>query len=164
MCVSRSMISAKTGEVLFSTGLCFGPQELLTSEHIREARKHLLLPVPGWSHHVLGRHPSEHGEFEVEAVTDRQSRIQIVLLAHAHSFYHEGTPDDSERRVYHEAVMVADLHGESEFSWGRVFCQLDDRTNRDWLVVAYSSDSHVPLASPELIRHLREQEPMPEED
>jgi hypothetical protein len=106
-------------------------------------------------------HPSDRGSFEVEAVSDRDSRIQAVLVAHSHSFYQRGTPNDSERRAFHESVIGSDLHGQQEFSWGKAFCRLDTEHNTDWLVVVYTVGPQVPLHRAELLRYLREHAPVP---
>ena len=87
------MISPVSGEVVFADGLRFSPHEALSANHIRDARSHSLLPIPGWTQHLLGVHPSHHGPFEVEAISDRESRIQAVLVAHIHSFYQRHTPN-----------------------------------------------------------------------
>ncbi|HSI15763.1 MAG TPA: hypothetical protein VK961_27190 [Chthoniobacter sp.] len=120
-----------------------------------------MLPIPGWTQHLLGVHPSEYGLFEVEAVSDRDSHIQAVLLAHSHSFYQSDTPSDSERRTFHEGVIGSDLLGQREFSWGEAFCRLDTGNNKDWLVIVYTIGPQVPLPRAELLRHLREHEPIP---
>jgi hypothetical protein len=155
------MISPISGEVVFSDGLRFSPHEALCEAHIRDARSHSMLPVPGWTQHVLGGHPSEHGRFEVEAVSDRDSRIQVVLLAHSHPFYQSDTPGDAERRTFHESIIGTDLLGQREFSWGEAFCRLDAKNNRDWLVIVYTAGPQVPLQRAELLRHLREHETIP---
>jgi hypothetical protein len=155
------MISPVTGEVAFSDGLRFSPHEPLSDGRIRDARSHSQLPIPGWTQHILGIHASEHGFFEVEAVSDRDDRIQAVLVAHSHSFYQPDTPNDSERRAYHESVIGSDLHGQQEFSWGEAFCRLDAEDNKDWLVIVYKVGPQVPLQRVELLRHLREHEHLP---
>jgi len=149
------MISPVSGEVVFSDGLRFSPHEALSASHIQDARSHSLLPIPGWTQHRLGIHPSKHGPFEVEAVSDRDSRIQAVLVAHAHSFYRPDTPNDSERRAFHEGVIGSDLLGQREFSWGEAFCRLDPDHNKDWLVIVYTAGPQIPLQRAELLRHLR---------
>ena len=148
------MISPVTGEVIFSDGLRFRPHEPLRASHIRDACSHTQLPIPGWTQHLLGVHSSDHGSFEVEAVSDRDSRIQAVLVSHSHYFYQPGTPDDLERRVFHEGVIGADLHGQREFPWGEAFCKLDTAHNQDWLVVIYTVGPQVPLHHAELRRYL----------
>src|SRR5215213_464654 len=100
------MISRVTGEVSFHDGLSFAPHGLLTEEHLRDACGHTPLPVPGWTHHQLGEHESEHGRFAVEAVTDRACRVMAVFLAHQHAFYEAGTAGDAERHTYHEGVLA----------------------------------------------------------
>src|SRR5258707_2685091 len=124
------MISRASGEATF-VALRILPQAILAPG---QAQGTHALPVPGWSQHVLGIHHSDRGAFEVEAISDQQCRIQVVLLAHHHSFYQAGTPEDSERRAFHEGVISSDLAGQREFSWGRVFCRLDNKSNKDWLV------------------------------
>src|SRR5215218_2862323 len=102
------MISPVTGEVVFSDGLHLGPHESLShSGDIRgEACSYSPLPIPGLTHHVIGVHASDHGSFEIEVVSDPESRIQMVFLAHSHPFYLPGTPNDSERRAFHEGILV----------------------------------------------------------
>jgi hypothetical protein len=154
------MISPVSGEVVFSDGLQFSPHASLTASHIRDARSHRLLPIPGWTQHRLGVHPSEHGSFEVEAVSDRDSRIQVVLVSHAHSFYQPNTPNDSERRAFHESILGSDLLGQREYSWGEAFCRLDTERTMDWLVIVYTVGPQIPLQRAELLLHLYEHEPV----
>ena len=80
-----------------------------------EKKKSRALPVPGWSGHQLGVHPSELGDFDVEVLTDAESRVQLALLAHVHSFYQRETPRDAERRAFHEGVVHSELDGQREF-------------------------------------------------
>lgn len=155
------MISPITGEVAFTDGLRFSPHEPLSEAHIKDARTHVQIQIPGWTSHVLGAHSSSYGVFDVEAVSDEESRIQAVLVSHIHSFYESGTANDSERRAFHESIIARELHGQQEFSWGTVFCRLLAQHNRDWLVVVYNIGPHVPLHRAELLRHLREHEPVP---
>ena len=156
------MISPVSGEVVFSDGLRFSPHEALSANHVRDARSHSLLPIPGWTQHFLGIHPSDHGSFEVEAVSDRDSRIQGVLVAHSHSFYQSGTPNDSDRRAFHESVIGSDLLGQREFLWGEAFCRLDTEHNKDWLVIVYTVGPQIPLQRAELLRFLYEHESVPD--
>jgi len=151
------MISPVTGEVVFDDGLHFAPHEELTVNHIRDARSHLLLPIPGWTHHVLGTHAGSFGRFEVEAVSDRDSRIQVVLLSSA-------TPEHSEHRMHHQEVIGTDLFGQREFPWGEVFCRLDPALHKDWLVIAYASGPQVPLHRPRVLPHLYEHAPGPRDN
>jgi hypothetical protein len=85
-------------------------------------------------------------------------RIQVVLMSHRHSFYELNTPDDAERRAFHEGVIHTDLAGQREFSWGEVLCRLEPIPNKDWLVVAYSNESKVPLPDREVLLRLRAEE------
>jgi hypothetical protein len=116
-----------------------------------------------WTRHILGSHSSEHGTFEVEALSADEERIHIVLLAHQHAFYELGTLEDTERRVFHEGVIGRDLAGQREFSWGEVFCRLEESSNKDWLVVAYSRDEKVPLHTREILLSLLAHEKLPDE-
>jgi hypothetical protein len=156
------MISHVTGEVTFADGLRFAPQEELAENHLRTAKSHQLLAEAGWSQHVLGVHRSDHGDFEVEAISDRYCRIQMVLLAHSHPFYLADTRDDSERRAFHDGVLASDSLGQRSFSWGEVFCRLDPAANRDWIVVVYSLGPHVPRLDPAPSPQLHEHQPEPD--
>lgn len=79
-----------------------------------------------------------------------------------HSFYERGTPDDAERRAFHEGVIHSDLGGQKEFSWGEVICHLARRTNKDWLIVGYSREARVPLPDTEVLLTLFGHENRPE--
>ncbi|MEP6668588.1 MAG: hypothetical protein ABJF10_05510 [Chthoniobacter sp.] len=161
------MISPVTGEVVFDDGLHFAPHEELTERHIRDARSHLLLPIPGWTHHVLGTHASSAGPFEVEAVSDRDSRIQVVLLSCATPplpRLPSAAAGTSAHQLYHEIVIALDLFGQREFSWGEVFCRLDPAVRKDWLVIAYASGPHVPLPRARVVPHLHEHAPEPRDN
>ena len=151
------MISRSNGEVTF-VGLRIVPQAVLALAGSQGTRA---LPITGWTQHVLGVHQSDRGVFEVEVVSDQKRRVQIVLLAHHHPFYQKDTPEDSERRVFHEGVISADLAGQREFSWGQVFCRLDDKANKDWLVLAYTMGPRVPTQIAGVLEHLRAHEPKP---
>jgi hypothetical protein len=83
---------------------------------IETAHRSQALPFKSWKQHILGSHDSEHGTFEVEALSKDQDRIQIVLLARQHSFYQPGTPSDADRRAFHEGVISLELSGQREFS------------------------------------------------
>jgi hypothetical protein len=154
------MISRSSGEATFAD-LRILPQAVLVPT---EAQRTHALPIPGWSQHVLGIHESDRGAFEVEAVSDEQRRIQVVLLAHHHAFYQADTPEDGERRAFHEGVISADLAGQREFSWGQVFCRLDNKSKKDWLVLAYTLGPKVPLQTSAVLRHLHAHELEPHND
>lgn len=151
------MISRITGEIKFQN-LLIVPQSTLP---VGLAEKSRALPVPGWSGHQLGVHQSELGSFEVEVLSDADGRVQLALLAHVHPFYKRATPGDAERRAFHEGVMDSELAGQREFSWGEVLCRLDQRANKDWLVVAYNQGPHVPTVFPKVLLHLHGREPHP---
>jgi hypothetical protein len=157
------MIAPSTGEVSFTDGLRITAHSLIQSlprvtlENITSHE----LPVKGWSQHHLGEHPSSVGPFAVEAVTGMEHRVEGVFLSHAHSFYEATTPEDSERRAFHEGIIASDLCGQREFSWGQVFCRLDKRANRDWLIVIYSPFCGVPLHQKEVYRVLLAHETTP---
>ncbi|MDR3405784.1 MAG: hypothetical protein P4L99_25085 [Chthoniobacter sp.] len=161
------MISPVTGEVVFDDGLHFAPHEELTERHIRDARSHLLLPTPGWTHHVLGTHSGSRGRFEVEAVSDRDSRIQVVLLSSAAPplpVLRAAASEHSEHRMHHECVIGVDLFGQREFPWGEVFCRFDPALHKDWLVIAYATGPHVPLHRARVLPHLYEHAPEPRDN
>ncbi len=152
------MINRATGEVHFQTGLRIVPH--CPAESLSPKREETVeirtqkLSLKGWKRHVLGFHDSEFGTFEVEALSADEDRIQVVLLAHKHAFYEANTPDDAERRTFHEGVISSDLAGQREFTWGEVLCRLESASNKDWLVVAYSREAQIPLPIKEVILHL----------
>ncbi len=151
------MICASNGEVSFEDGLCIQAHAhvAMLSGCVCSRRD---LPVPGWRQYVFGIHPSEHGDFKVEASVSKDYRVEALFLCHYHSFYQPDTPEDAERRVYHESVIATDLRGQREFPWGQVFCRLDKQANRDWLAIVYNPFANVPLRarSEELLLFARE--------
>jgi hypothetical protein len=153
-----AMMSRVTGEVSFRSGLHILPHRAIETSH-----KSQVLPLKGWKRHILGSHDSEHGAFEVEALSKDRDRIQVVLLAHQHSFYEPGTPSDADRRAFHEGVISLELGGQREFSWGEVVCRLEAASNKDWLVVAYNRDADVPLGEKEVLLRLLVHEEIPDE-
>jgi hypothetical protein len=155
------MISPATGEIVFLDGLSFRPHEVLGEIHLRKAESHAALPIPGWTQHFLGTHDSNHGPFKVRAVSDRESHIHAILVAHEHSFYRPGTPLDSERRAYHEGVLARDLHGQREFSWGEVYCRFNPEQHKDWIVIVFAEGPQVPLRPSPVIQALYEHQPLP---
>ena len=162
------MINRTTGEVGFKSGLHIVPHCLAEAlptiaEGKIKPRNHNL-SLEGWKRHVFGFHISEHGTFEVEALSSDGDRIQVVLLAHQHPFYEPGTPEDADRRTFHEGVISSDLAGQREFTWGEVLHLLESRPNKNWLVIAYSRDAKVPLPDRDIILTLRAHEGIPDED
>ncbi|MFO1513754.1 MAG: hypothetical protein U1F83_12695 [Verrucomicrobiota bacterium] len=162
------MINRATGEVDFRDGLHIVPhcrvQTLIADAKVPPKIRTQKLSLPGWKRHIFGFHISEHGTFEVEALSSDEDRIQVVLLAHQHPFYESRTPEDAERRAFHEGVVSSDLAGQREFSWGEVLCRLESAANKDWLVIAYSREAKVPLGIKEVIRRLCAQDKAPQED
>jgi hypothetical protein len=151
------MIIASTGEVYFGKTLSVLPHQPFPSIMVDVKRKGVSrrkLPIEGWTQYMLGIHKSDHGDFEVEVVTGSELRIEGVFLSHHHSFYDPRTPDDAERRIFHDGVIASDLRGQREFSWGHVFCRVDTKANRDWLVIVYNPFSEVPLRAREAYRQL----------
>jgi hypothetical protein len=161
------MISRVTGEVDFRSGLRIIPhcsiQSLSTDPESSlkvETRK---LSLKGWKRHVLGLHESEHGTFEVEALSTDDS-VYVVLLSHQHPFYEKGTAEDAERRAFHEGVVSSDLGGQREFAWGEIILRLESIFNQDWLAVAYSREAKVPLPEKEVLLRLFACENMPDDN
>jgi hypothetical protein len=158
------MLNRATGEVHFQSGLRILPhcsvQSLPMDNKGRLKIKTQKLTLKDWKRHVLGFHVSEHGTFEVETLSANDDRVQVVLLAHVHAFYEQSTPDDSERRAFHEGVISLDLAGQREFTWGEVISRLERTSNKDWLVVAYSREAKVHVK--EVLLHLCAHEKMPE--
>lgn len=151
------MINPVTGEVSFRNGFHISPHQPIGSHH----RTHSL-SVRGWKQHILGSHDSEHGTFEVEALSSEEDRVQMVLLAHQHPFYEAGTPGDSDRRAFHEGVISVDLAGQREFSWGEVVCRYVVDRNKDWLVIAYNRNADVPTREREVLLRLLAHEELPD--
>jgi hypothetical protein len=162
------MINRTTGEVTFQSGLHILPHCSIRSlsAHSKDPLKirNQNLSLAGWKRHVLGVHNSEHGAFEVEALSTGEDRIHVVLLAHSHPFYETNTPEDAERRTFHEGVVSSDLAGQKEFIWGEVCLRLETAPNKDWLVIAYSWEAQIPLEAKEVILRLSSHEPLPEEN
>ena len=162
------MIDRVTGGVDFQSGLHILPHCSIDSLH-ENAQEPLKvktrnLSLKGWKRHILGSHASEHGSFEVEALSTDDERIHVVLLSHQHAFYEQSTPDDAERRAFHEGVVSSDLAGQREFSWGEVTYRLESAFNQDWLVVAYRREAKVPLQVKEVLLRLYAHEKMPEDE
>jgi len=162
------MINRTTGEIHFHSGLYIVPhcsvRSLFANQNDLLNIRDQQLSLAGWKRHILGVHVSEHGKFEVEALSTDEGRIYVVLLSHKHPFYETTTPDDAERRAFHEGVVHSDLAGQKEFSWGEVLCHLEAASNKDWLVIAYSREAKVPSETTEVILRLYAHEPLPEEN
>ncbi len=110
------MINRVTGEIDFRDGLRILPHCTVDSLAIVQERpvkvRTQKLSLGGWKRHVLGSHSSEHGAFEVEALSADDDCVHVVLLSHQHRFYETGTPEDAERRAFHEGVINSDLGGQ----------------------------------------------------
>ena len=162
------MINRVTGEIDFRSGLRILPhcpiQSLSPDSHPPLKVETQNLSLKGWKRHVLGLHVSEHGTFEVEALSEDEERVRVVLLSHRHQFYEPDTPEDADRRAFHEGVVSSDLGGQKEFTWGEVICRLEITSNKDWLVVAYNRESRVPLLPKEVLLRLCAYEDMPNEN
>ncbi len=162
------MINRTSGEIDFRSGLHIRPQCSIQSLFANP--EHLLkittrnLSLKGWRRHVLGFHLSDHGTFEVEALSAEEQRVYVVLLSHSHAFYEPRTPDDADRRTFHEGVISSDLAGQKEFTWGEVRCRLEPALNQDWLVIAYSREAKVPLPEKDVILCLYAHEDTPEDN
>ncbi len=152
------MINRVTGEISFRDDFHIAPHRAIELSHATQT-----LSLKGWKRHLLGFHPSEHGTFEVEALSSHQGRVQVVLLSHQHPFYEPGTVADADRRAFHEGVINSDLAGQREFAWGEAVCRLEAPCNKDWLVIAYNRDADVPLREPEVLLRLVAHENIPDE-
>ena len=156
------MINRVTGEVGFRSGLHIAPhclaEELVVHAGTGPRVKTQALSLTGWKRHVLGSHDSEHGPFEVEALSAGGDRIQIVMLAHQHPFYEPNTPEDADRKAFHDGVIHSDLAGQREFSWGEVLHRFERKPNKVWLVIAYRHEAMIPLADREVILRLHTHE------
>lgn len=162
------MINRVTGEIDFRSGLRILPHCSIQSLSVGSGAPLKVqtqkLSLKNWNRHVLGSHASEHGAFEVEALSVDDDCVHVVLLSHQHPFYESGTPEDTERRAFHDGVVGSDLGGQREFTWGEVLCRLETPANKDWLVVAYNRESRVPLPVKEVLLRLYAHEIIPEEN
>jgi hypothetical protein len=162
------MINQVTGEIDFRDGLRILPhcsvQSLSADSGSSPKVKTQKLSLDGWKRHALGFHVSEHGTFEVEALSAENKRIHVVLLSHRHPFYEKGTPEDADRRAFHEGVVSSDLGGQKELAWGEVIFRLETTSNQDWLVVAYHRESRVPLPQKEVLLRLCAHEEIPDDN
>jgi hypothetical protein len=154
------MISQVNGEVSFQDGLCIGAHSHLAGISTFVVSSHEV-SIPGWSRHPLGIHRSNHGEFDVHAIVGDERRVEALYLSHSHSYYSEETPDDAERRIYHEGVIAADLCGQHEFGWGQIFCRYETIARRDWIWVVYNPFTNVPLRASSIEMILAAHEPLP---
>src|SRR5665213_1420573 len=121
------MIVSSTGEIGFADGFSLGPHAQITALQSYELKRRAI-PVKGWNQVEMGVHPSDQGDFEIEISSGPENRVEAVFLSHNHSFYEADTPEDNERRVFHEGVIARDLRGQHEFSWGNVFTKLDPKS------------------------------------
>ena len=162
------MINRVTGEIDFKDGLQILPHCAANSLPTPPERPLKVqtqkLSLGTWKRRVLGAHPSEHGIFEVEVLSADDDCIHVVLLSHHHRFYEAGTPEDAERRAFHEGVVNSDLGGQREFTWGEVICRLEMPATRDWLVVAYNRQPRVPLQEKTVLLHLCAHEKLPDDN
>jgi hypothetical protein len=160
------MINRTTGEVDFRTGLHIAPHcslgSLVLNPELQSKIVTQNLSLTGWKRHLLGFHISDHGRFEVEALSADGERIQVVLMSHHQAFYEPFTADDADRRTFHEGVISLDLAGQREFSWGEVLCRLESAPQKDWLLVAYSREAKVPLPVRQVILQRYAYENLPE--
>src|SRR5690349_6815539 len=106
------MIIPATGEVSFLDALRITAHTLIERLLLEQPPGSVStqpLPVQGWNRHLLGKHESEYGMFEVEVVTGNEQRVEGVFISHIHPFYEDDTPEDSERRAFHEGVIATEL-------------------------------------------------------
>ncbi len=97
----------------------------------------------------------------MEASIGQTRSVEAGYLSHRHPFYQLDTPEDAERRAYHEGVIAFDLRGQLEFPWGHVFCRLQLGPKCDWLVVVYNPFDNVPLHARAAEMFLTAHEPVP---
>lgn len=161
------MINRVTGEIDFADGLRILPHCLVDSLSTCSEKplkvRTKALSLKGWKRNVLGTHRSAHGIFDVEALSSDDGCIHVVLLSHQHPFYEPSTPEDAERRAFHEGVISSDLSGQREFTWGEVICRLVVPANQDWMVVAYNRQPRVPLPEKTVLLRLYAHENLPDD-
>jgi len=85
-------------------------------------------------------------------------------LSHWHTFYEVGTPEDAERRAFHEGVVSTDLGGQREFAWGEALCRLEQPASKDWIVVAYNGEARIPLLEQGVPLRLYAHERLPDDN
>jgi len=115
------MIIPSNGEVSFEDGLritAHSTMKPLLDAVPPDQRSRCSYPVQGWNRYDLGKHTSSYGSFDVWVVTGSEHLVEAVFLCHDHPFYESKTPEDSERRAFHEGIISTDLFGQREFSWG----------------------------------------------
>jgi hypothetical protein len=161
------MINRVTGEIRFSDNFLIFPHCSLNSLSATAQPLKVVthkLSLGAWKRHVLGSRTSEHGIFLIEALSAEEDCVDVVLLSHNHPFYESGTPEDADRRAFHEGVISADLGGQREFAWGEVICRLEVSANRDWMVIAYNRQPRVPYPGKRDLLELLAHERTPEEN
>ncbi len=155
------MIAPGSGEVAFSSRFqitAHAAVDALLSALPPRAYTKRPMPIEGWQQYVLGEHDANLGKFSVSIAAGPERRVEAVFLSHCHSFYEKGTPEDSERRAFHEGVIATELFGQREFPWGHVFCRYEPKFHRDWLYLVYNPFSSVPLQEREIYKLLMEHE------
>ena len=90
-----------------------------------------------------------------------EHRVEALFLSHRHPFYQSDTPEDSERRAYHEGVIALDLRGQREFNWGHVFCRFTLQVKCDWLESCITHSQIFRFTRRRLSRYLPPHEPVP---
>src|SRR5436190_3858424 len=100
------VIDSTSGEIAFAGRLSIVPHVEIKVIAAATQKQTTDLPIEGWHQHWLGIHRSEFGDFETEVVTGPETRVEAVFLTHQHSFYEAGTPEDGERRTFHEGLIA----------------------------------------------------------
>ncbi len=147
------MIDPRTGFLYFSDGFAIGP-----STHAKDVDTYqkVSFKIPKWHRHLLGFHSSDHGEFEVEGVSISSGHLGVVMLRHRHAFYDIPSESDAEREAFHESVIVKDLSGQREYTWGVVNLIIDPEEKKNSIFVVYTPESVVPLYERETLKTLSE--------
>ncbi|MEI6534970.1 MAG: hypothetical protein WCN98_06495 [Verrucomicrobiaceae bacterium] len=149
------MIDRVTGALNFKPGHEVRPHGMLPPEVPKNS---MPFQVDDIFIYVVGIWDSDHGPLVVGLVVNAERRIQGALLCHWVAHYRNRAPGDTERRAYHESIILIDLAGQREFPWGKVDCRHDNVDNRNWLVISYASGPQVPALPPEVFSHLSARE------
>jgi hypothetical protein len=149
------MIDPRTGALYFTDGFSIGPETLAMALDVYQK---VSFTIPGWRRYLLGSHPSEHGEFEVEGIVTSSARLLVVMLRHDHEFYDISSDGDAERQTFHQGVVTKDLAGQYEYNWGVVLLHTAQKENKNSIIIVYTPESAMPLQKRETLKILLEHE------
>ena len=149
------MISSSNGDLQFervSIKANATISEVLRDAHFNgTVRAHKISSV-SFQQWEIGIQTSDYGEFESEISTDEHERIKAVFLRSTIA---------EEPSDYYDRIILQDLKGQREFSWGSVLIRPNKRIGSSWLCVTYSDFSSVPYIEKLQLLELVERHPLP---